>query len=112
MGPELLNSYIGKSEENIRALFKAARDFFAETGIPVVLFMDECDALLGQRDRGANLSFNATTVPQFLAEMDGLDANATMIIPGHEPPRHARPRDHARGPASIAACASVRPISR
>ena len=79
-GPELLNSFIGKSEEGIRAVFKAARDFFAETGIPVVLFMDECDALLGQRDRGANLSFNATTVPQFLAEMDGLDSNATMII--------------------------------
>lgn len=79
-GPELLDSLIGKTEENIRAVFKAARDYFSATGVPVVLFLDECDALLGQRDRGANLSFNATTVPQFLAEMDGLETNATMII--------------------------------
>lgn len=79
-GPELLNAYIGKSEEAIRALFAAARDHKAEHGYPAVVFIDECDALLGARDRGVNVSLNATIVPQFLAEMDGLDDHAAMFI--------------------------------
>ncbi|MCV5968820.1 AAA family ATPase, partial [Lactococcus petauri] len=47
---------------------------------PAVIFLDECDALLGQRDRGTNISINSTTVSQFLAEMDGLDDHAAMFI--------------------------------
>lgn len=79
-GPELLNSYIGKSEEAIRALFSAAREFKAEHGYPALVFMDECDALLGARDMNRNVSLNATIVPQFLSEMDGLHDAAAMFI--------------------------------
>lgn len=79
-GPELINPYIGKSEQAIRGLFEAARTHYAEHGYPAVIFLDECDALLGARDRGMNISINATTVPQFLAEMDGMDDHATMLI--------------------------------
>ena len=79
-GPELIQSYIGKSEEAIRRLFSAAREHKKAHGYPAVIFLDECDALLGQRDRGTNISINSTTVPQFLAEMDGLDDHAAMFI--------------------------------
>jgi proteasome-associated ATPase len=79
-GPELLNSYIGKSEEAVRGLFASAREHKAKHGYPALIFVDECDALLGSRDRSPHTSLNATIVPQFLAEMDGLDDHAAMFI--------------------------------
>lgn len=79
-GPELLNPYIGRSEEAIRGLFAAARDHKERHGYPSLVFLDECDALLGSRDRGVNVSVNATTVPQFLAEMDGMDDAAAIFV--------------------------------
>ncbi len=85
-GPELLNAYIGNSETAVRNLFSAARAFKAAHGYPMVVFMDECDALLGSRDRGVNVSLNATVVPAFLAEMDGLeDAGAMFILATNRP---------------------------
>ena len=79
-GPELISKFIGATEEAIRRLFTAAREHFKQHGYPCVIFLDECDALLGARDLNSHISINATTVPQFLAEMDGLDDQATMII--------------------------------
>jgi len=79
-GPELLSSYVGKTEEAIRRLFLAARDHKARHGYPALVFMDEAESLLGVRDRGANISMAATIVPQFLAEMDGLDDAAAMFL--------------------------------
>lgn len=79
-GPELINKFIGATEEAIRRLFTAAREHYKQHGYPCVIFLDECDALLGARDLNSHISINATTVPQFLAEMDGLDDQATMLI--------------------------------
>lgn len=79
-GPELLNKWLGESEAAIRAMFAEARAFRAEHGYPCVIFLDEADALLGDRSRGTNVSINATTVPQFLAEMDGFDEPAAVFI--------------------------------
>jgi proteasome-associated ATPase len=79
-GPEVLNKYIGATESAIREVFAAGRRHYAEYGYPAVWFLDECDALLATRSRGENVSFNATVVPQFLAEMDGMDQQAMLII--------------------------------
>lgn len=80
-GPEVLSSFIGKTEEAIRGVFAAGRRHYKEHGYPAVWFLDECDALLTTRSRGEHVSFNQTVVPQFLAEMDGMDeAGAMMII--------------------------------
>lgn len=79
-GPEILNKWLGESEAAIRAIFAEARAFKAEYGYPCVIFLDEADALLGDRARGTNVSINATTVPQFLAEMDGFDEPAAIVI--------------------------------
>lgn len=79
-GPELLSKWLGESEAAIRALFAEARAFRAAHGHPSVIFLDEADALLGDRARGTNVSINATTVPQFLAEMDGFDEPCAVFL--------------------------------
>lgn len=79
-GPELLDPLIGKSEAAVRALFASAKTFKQQHGYPAVIFIDECDALLGSRDRGQTTGISATVVPQFLAEMDGLEDSAAIFI--------------------------------
>jgi proteasome-associated ATPase len=81
-GPELLNKYVGQSEENVRAVFAAARRHAAEHGYPAVVFLDECESLLSKRDGvGTALSGVAQTlVPMFLAEMDGLSASSALVV--------------------------------
>lgn len=79
-GPEILNKWLGESEAAIRTLFADARAFHRAHGYPCVVFLDEADALLGDRARGTNVSINATTVPQFLAEMDGFDEPAAIFL--------------------------------
>lgn len=79
-GPELLNKFIGASEENVRGLFQGARKHKETHGYPALIFLDECEALLGSRDRNLHASVNATVVPQFLAEMDGLEESAAIFV--------------------------------
>jgi SpoVK/Ycf46/Vps4 family AAA+-type ATPase len=79
-GPELLNHMLGQSESNVRRLFANARAHFAEHGYPCVVFLDEADALLGRRDVGVLQTMNATIVPMFLTEMDGLDASCAFTL--------------------------------
>lgn len=80
-GPELLNKFVGETERQIRAIFSRARAL-AATGIPVVVFFDEMEALF--RTRGAGISSDVETmiVPQLLAEMDGVEALDNVIIIG------------------------------
>ena len=80
-GPELLNKYIGASEENVRRLFSEARIHKAEHGAPACVFIDEADAILGKRgeQRGVE-GMERTLVPMFLAEMDGFDDAACVML--------------------------------
>lgn len=79
-GPELLTKWVGATEEKIRSLFDRARRYRAEHGRPAVIFIDEAEALLGER-RGRSLSgIEGTTVPTFLAEMDGLEEHAAFVL--------------------------------
>lgn len=80
-GPEMLSKWVGESEQTIRGLFERARAHKREHGYPAVIFIDEADAVLGAR--GSRESGNALTntlVPMFLAEMDGFDDPAAVII--------------------------------
>lgn len=79
-GPELLNMYVGATEERIRALFRSARDHKERTGQTAVLFIDEADAILQTRGTGMSSDMEKTIVPQFLTEMDGLSESAAMVI--------------------------------
>ncbi|MCI1978848.1 MAG: proteasome ATPase [Bifidobacteriaceae bacterium] len=80
-GPEILNKYVGESERLIRSIFKRARTK-ATAGIPVVVFIDEMDSLLRIRGTGISSDVENTIVPQFLAELDGIESLTNVIVIG------------------------------
>ncbi len=78
--PELLNMYVGATEERIRGLFRSAREYRQRTGKIGVIFLDEADALLQRRGTGLSSDVDKTIVPTFLTEMDGLAESGAMMI--------------------------------
>ena len=67
-GPELLNPYVGQSEENIRNVFNKAIQ-----SRPCILFFDEIDALVPSRGKssdGGNVMDRI--VSQLMTEIDGV----------------------------------------
>lgn len=80
-GPELLNKYVGESERLIRMIFQRARER-AASGRPVIVFIDEMDSLLRTRGTGVSSDVETTIVPQFLSELDGVDALDNVMVIG------------------------------
>lgn len=80
-GPELLDKYVGETERKIREIFQRARDK-ASDGMPVVIFFDELDSLLRTRGSGISSDVESTIVPQFLAEIDGMEGLKNVIVIG------------------------------
>ncbi|KFI63336.1 proteasome ATPase [Bifidobacterium cuniculi] len=80
-GPELLNKYVGESERLIRRLFARARERAGE-GHPVIVFIDEMDSLLRTRGSGISSDVETTIVPQFLAELDGMERLDNVMVIG------------------------------
>lgn len=82
-GPELLNKFVGVSEENIRNVFQQARDHKRVHGYPAIIFIDESEALLGNRSAQQSFGQNymgETIVPQFLSEMDGIEESGAFVL--------------------------------
>ena len=79
-GPEILNMYVGASEEKIRSIFSTARDFKKRTNCPAIIFIDEAEAILSKRGSGKSSDVDKTIVPQFLSEMDGLEDSGAIVI--------------------------------
>lgn len=79
-GPELLSKWVGQSETNIRALFDSARKHYREYKYPAIIFLDEAESILRRRGEGISSDVNNTIVPQFLAEMDGVDNEEPVIV--------------------------------
>jgi proteasome-associated ATPase len=80
-GPELLNKYVGETEQKIREVFKKAKDKAREDQ-PVIVFFDEMEALFRLRGSGISSDVEITVVAQFLAEIDGLEALRHVIVIG------------------------------
>ena len=78
-GPEVLSKWVGEAEANIRELFNQARKHKKLHGFEAVIFIDEADALLGARGKGLG-SIADTVVPAFLAEMDGMEEAAAVVL--------------------------------
>lgn len=77
-GPELLNMYVGQSEENVREVFSRAR-----TASPCVIFFDELDSLAPNRGRsGDSGGVMDRVVSQLLAEIDGLNKSTDVFVIG------------------------------
>ena len=77
--PEILNSYVGASEETVREIFSDARRHAMEHGYPAIIFIDEAEAILAKRG-GMGFSMSNTIVPSFLTEMDGLESSSAIVI--------------------------------
>ena len=76
-----MNKYVGETEQAIRDLFARARNQ-ATYRTPVVIFFDEMDAMFRVRGSGISSDMEATIVPQFLSELDGLQALENVVVIG------------------------------
>jgi SpoVK/Ycf46/Vps4 family AAA+-type ATPase len=77
-GPELLGSYVGESEANVRTIFQSARDAAAQNTPTTasILFFDELDSLAPRRGGvGDGGGVMERVVATLFAELDG-DASA------------------------------------
>lgn len=85
-GPEILNKYVGGSEEKIRELFKEAEQEQLEMGdnsMLHIVIMDEMDAICKQRGSvkdGTGVS--DSVVNQLLSKIDGVDSLNNILLIG------------------------------
>ncbi|MFI5386599.1 MAG: AAA family ATPase [Fimbriimonadales bacterium] len=85
-GPKILNMWLGETERIVREIFKTAREK-AKEGRLVFIFMDEADSVLRTRSSGRYLNISNTVVPQFCAELDGLQSleNVVLMLTSNRP---------------------------
>jgi vesicle-fusing ATPase len=86
-GPEVLNKFVGQSEENIRNLFADAEIEYKEKGeesdLHIIIF-DELDAICkerGSRSQGGT-GVGDSIVNQLLSKMDGVDRINNILVIG------------------------------
>ncbi|KAK2591484.1 transport between ER and Golgi ATPase protein [Conoideocrella luteorostrata] len=86
-GPEVLNKYVGQSEENIRKLFADAEKEYKEkkdnSRLHIIIF-DELDAVCKQRGSGAGggTGVGDSVVNQLLSKLDGVDQLNNILLIG------------------------------
>ncbi|KAF2808032.1 AAA-domain-containing protein [Mytilinidion resinicola] len=85
-GPEVLNKYVGQSEENIRKLFADAEKEYKEkgdeSGLHIIIF-DELDAVCKQRgSSGGGTGVGDSVVNQLLSKLDGVDQLNNILLIG------------------------------
>ncbi len=73
-GPELVDKYVGESEQAIREVFDRARQ-----AAPSIIFFDEIDAIVGRRGTGQTDATDRI-VSQLLTELDGLRENPNLVV--------------------------------
>mgnify|MGYP006275410793 FL=1 len=74
-GPELLESRVGKSEDNVRELFERARK-----NAPCIVFFDEFDAIAGQRGTNDDNPSYDGVATQLLTEFDGIEPLEDVVV--------------------------------
>lgn len=87
-GPEILNKYVGQSEENVRKMFADAEKEYKEkgdeSGLHIIIF-DELDAVCKQRGSGAGgggTGVGDSVVNQLLSKLDGVDQLNNILLIG------------------------------
>jgi cell division protease FtsH len=76
-GPELKSKWVGESEENLRRVFRRARQ-----AAPAVVVFDEIDAFATARGTYQGSGVEHSMVNQLLTEMDGFRKNEMIFIVG------------------------------
>lgn len=85
-GPEVLNKFVGQSEENIRKLFAEAEREYKEKGdessLHIIIF-DELDAVCKQRgSTGGGTGVGDSVVNQLLSKLDGVEQLNNILLIG------------------------------
>ncbi|KAH0288706.1 AAA-domain-containing protein [Aureobasidium namibiae CBS 147.97] len=86
-GPEVLNKYVGQSEENVRKMFEDAekeqKEKGDESGLHIIIF-DELDAVCKQRGSGAGggTGVGDSVVNQLLSKLDGVNQLNNILLIG------------------------------
>lgn len=70
-----IDRFVGMGAKNVRDLFKLAKE-----NAPCVLFIDEIDAIGGNRNNGKGTSENDQTINALLQEMDGFTGREGIFI--------------------------------
>jgi SpoVK/Ycf46/Vps4 family AAA+-type ATPase len=70
----MMSKWLGEAEKNISKLFKMARNLTESEGVPVLLFIDEIDSLIGTRN--SEVGGEVRVKNQFLTEMDGINGKS------------------------------------
>ncbi len=76
---DVFSKWFGESEKRVSELFEQARE-----NVPAIIFIDEIDAILGQRSEAAGGGARAANgvVNAFLAQMDGIAENRRVFVVG------------------------------
>lgn len=85
-GPEILNKFVGQSEENIRKLFKEAELEYKSRGddsdLHIIIF-DEIDAICKQRgSKNDGTGVGDSIVNQLLSKLDGVEQLNNILVIG------------------------------
>jgi SpoVK/Ycf46/Vps4 family AAA+-type ATPase len=73
----MMSKWLGEAEKNVSKVFKMARSYAEKENKPVILFIDEIDSLLGNRN--SEVGGEVRTKNQFLTEMDGINGKGKDI---------------------------------
>jgi SpoVK/Ycf46/Vps4 family AAA+-type ATPase len=74
----IMSKWLGEAEKNVAKIFKKAREY-SQNGKPVIIFVDEVDAILGMFSNEVGGEVRVRN--QFLKEMDGiLDKTSKFFI--------------------------------
>ena len=85
-GPEILNKFVGQSEENVRKLFIEAEREYKERGDESdlhIIIVDEIDAICKQRgSTNSGTGVGDSVVNQLLAKLDGVEELNNILFIG------------------------------
>ncbi|NRR20396.1 ATP-binding protein [Brevibacillus sp. MS2.2] len=71
---DVLDSYIGVSEQNLKAMFEKAR-----AQKPSIMFFDEIDTIGYSRSKSSN-NYMRGVIDTFLTEMEGIDTSTDQVL--------------------------------
>ena len=74
----MMSKWLGEAEKNVSKLFSMARGYCEKEQKPVILFIDEVDSLLGERNSEVGGEIRAKN--QFLSEIDGVNGKGKEIM--------------------------------
>jgi len=70
----MMSKWLGEAEKNVSRLFAMARKLNINESVPILLFIDEIDSLLGTRN--SEVGGEVRVKNQFLTEMDGINVKS------------------------------------